>query len=150
MDFKQVAREMLAHHRRCSDEHFQRVKLMSLSVEEQCAIQKYVYTSLILILCMVLMDIPYSQSIKTSVLSSDVKVKLAMTMLKDLVDLDSFNFDQDCLLRFMLTVAKNYRNEDYHNWDHAFTVAHCMYWLLKGSSDRFSDLEVRLCCTMCI
>ena len=69
-------------------------------------------------------------------------MKLALTMLKDLVDVDSFKFDEDCVLRFMLTVAKNYRSEEYHNWDHAFTVAHCMYWILKGSSDRFSDLEV--------
>ena len=86
---------------------------------------------------------PCSQSIKTSVLSSDVKVQLALTMLNDLVGVASFQFDQDRLLRFMLTVAKNYRSEEYHNWDHAFTVAHCMYWLLKGAPDRFTDLEVR-------
>lgn len=80
-------------------------------------------------------------------LSSDAKVQLAVTMFKDLVDIASFNIDENRLLRFTLTVAKNYRNEEYHNWDHAFTVAHCMYWLLKGSSERFSDLEVHPCCS---
>ena len=83
-------------------------------------------------------------SIKTSVLSLDVKAQLAVAMFTDLMDGNQFQFDQDCLLRFTLTVAKNYRGEEYHNWDHAFSVAHCMYWLIKGAPERFSDLEVHI------
>ena len=83
-----------------------------------------------------------SVSVNTSELSLDVKARLAVTMFKDLVDIAHYQFDSDRLLRFSLTVAKNYRKEEYHNWDHAFSVAHCMYWILKGAPERFSDLEV--------
>ena len=82
-------------------------------------------------------------SIDTAALSFDTKVQLVLTMFKDLVDVTHFQFDLDQLLRFTLTVAKNYRNEEYHNWDHAFSVAHCMYWVIKGAPERFSDLEVK-------
>lgn len=81
-------------------------------------------------------------SIQTKALSLDIKALLALTMFKDLVDVTHYGFDQDCLLRFVLTVARNYRMEKYHNWDHAFSVAHCMYWIIKRSPERFSDLEV--------
>ena len=83
-----------------------------------------------------------SASIDTAALSHDKKVKLVLTMFTDLVDVSSFQFDLDQCLKFTLTVAKSYRNVEYHNWDHAFSVAHCMYWLLKGSPERFSDIEV--------
>ena len=85
---------------------------------------------------------PYSMSIDTAALSVDKKVRLVLTMFTDLVDVSHFQFNLDQCLRFALTVAKNYRNEEYHNWDHAFSVAHCMYWILKGVPERFSDLEV--------
>ena len=81
-------------------------------------------------------------SIDTGILSVDKKVRLVMTMFTDLVDVPHFQFDLDRCLKFALTVAKNYRNQEYHNWDHAFSVAHCMYWILKGAPERFSDLEV--------
>ena len=81
-------------------------------------------------------------SIDTAALSFDVKALLVLTMFKDLVDITRYHFDENCLLRFILTVIKNYRREEYHNWDHAFSVAHCMYWIIKGTPERFSDLEV--------
>ncbi len=65
-----------------------------------------------------------------------------LTMFTDLIDVSHFQFDLDQCLKFSLTVAKNYRNQEYHNWDHAFSVSHCMYWILKGAPERFSDLEV--------
>lgn len=81
-------------------------------------------------------------SIETTTLSLDVKALLVLTMFKDLVDVNHYGFNQDRLLRFVLTVARNYRMMKYHNWDHAFSVAHCMYWIIKGAPERFSDLEV--------
>ncbi|TGZ72386.1 hypothetical protein CRM22_002113 [Opisthorchis felineus] len=52
--------------------------------------------------------------------------------------------DKMTLIRFMLTVRKNYRPISYHNWDHAFSVAHSMYFLLKVSEHRFVPIE-RVC-----
>ena len=54
-----------------------------------------------------------------------------------------FRFDVDHLFRFTLTVKKNYRVVPYHNWAHAFSVAHAMYTVVKTTSHKFSPLEVR-------
>lgn len=35
------------------------------------------------------------------------------------------------LLRWLITVKRNYRNVPYHNWRHAFNVAHNMFAMLK-------------------
>ena len=35
--------------------------------------------------------------------------------------------------RFLLMVRKGYRNPPYHNWIHAFTVAHFCYLLFKNA-----------------
>lgn len=35
--------------------------------------------------------------------------------------------------RFLLMVRKGYRNPPYHNWIHAFTVAHFCYLLYKNA-----------------
>lgn len=61
-------------------------------------------------------------------------------MLGELVDLSPF--DTDCLLRFVLTVSRNYRPMPYHNWDHAFSVGHCMYNIISGALLQFSEIEV--------
>ena len=62
-------------------------------------------------------------------------------MFLDLVD--PTGFDKDKLLKFCLTVSKNYRPIPYHNWEHAFSVAHCMYYVLKGVPQMFTEMEVR-------
>ena len=46
------------------------------------------------------------------------------------------------LVRFSLTVRKNYRNVPYHNWTHAFTVTQAMYMLIKRAGDALSPFEV--------
>ena len=71
----------------------------------------------------------------------DVKAHLVVRMISELVDKELFDSDQ--LLKFALTVCKNYRKEPYHNWDHAFHVAHCMYCILKEAKDKFTTVEVR-------
>jgi cAMP and cAMP-inhibited cGMP 3',5'-cyclic phosphodiesterase 10 len=48
----------------------------------------------------------------------------------------------DTLIKFTLTVRKNYRPVPYHNWAHAFSVAHAMYTVVKTTSNVFSPLEV--------
>lgn len=52
-------------------------------------------------------------------------------------------FDLDDMIRFTLTVRKNYRNVPYHNWAHAFSVAHAMFTVIKTSEHRFTPIEVR-------
>ena len=81
-----------------------------------------------------------SFTINSAEFPSETKAQLVVTMLSDLVDTSQCDVDQ--LLRFSMTVCKNYRNEPYHNWDHGFSVAHCMYWILKGAPHRFTELEV--------
>lgn len=53
-------------------------------------------------------------------------------------------FELDEVIRFTLTVRKNYRRVPYHNWTHAFTVAHCMYCVMKFSKGIVTGLEVRV------
>ncbi|XP_076463269.1 putative 3',5'-cyclic phosphodiesterase pde-5 isoform X2 [Babylonia areolata] len=50
-------------------------------------------------------------------------------------------YDLDDLMRFTLTVRKNYRNVPYHNWVHAFSVAHSMYTVIKTCEHQLSHLE---------
>ena len=86
------------------------------------------------------LSLPYSFTLDTYKIPTDSKTHLVITMLGDLVDLSQFDFD--CLLRFSLTVGRNYRPEPYHNWDHAFSVGHCMYTIIKGAPQHFSEIEV--------
>ena len=54
-------------------------------------------------------------------------------------------FDLNDLIRFTLTVRKNYRNVPYHNWDHAFSVAHAAYTVVKTTKNNFTPYEVIVC-----
>ena len=55
----------------------------------------------------------------------------------------SCRFDIDELTKFTLTVRRNYRRVPYHNWTHAFSVAQCMYMILKKASSNFMLTEVK-------
>ncbi|RDD45317.1 putative 3',5'-cyclic phosphodiesterase pde-5 [Trichoplax sp. H2] len=50
-------------------------------------------------------------------------------------------YDIEELMKFTLTVRKNYRKVPYHNWYHAFTVAHTMYTIIKKNPNLFTELE---------
>lgn len=69
------------------------------------------------------------------------KVRHAIYMFVDLFGLT--RFEKDCLIRFTLTVKKNYRRVPYHNWTHGFSVANSMYTIIKHAPKRFRPLEVR-------
>ena len=45
-------------------------------------------------------------------------------------------------MRFVLTVRKNYRNVPYHNWLHAFSVAHAIYTVIKQTKHEFTPNQV--------
>ncbi|KAF7283462.1 cGMP-dependent 3',5'-cyclic phosphodiesterase-like [Rhynchophorus ferrugineus] len=53
-------------------------------------------------------------------------------MMKDLGFIDTFRIKIDTLARFVLYVKKGYREVPYHNWQHAFSVAHFAYLALKN------------------
>jgi len=44
-----------------------------------------------------------------------------------------FFFPVQTLIRWLLTVQRNYRNVPYHNWRHAFNVAQVMFASLTVS-----------------
>uniref|UniRef100_A0A1I8BJY5 PDEase domain-containing protein n=1 Tax=Meloidogyne hapla TaxID=6305 RepID=A0A1I8BJY5_MELHA len=56
-------------------------------------------------------------------LSELEKPLYAVYMFKKLFD-GQISYDCDDLIRFVLTVRKNYRKVPYHNWTHGWTVAH--------------------------
>ncbi|XP_045114514.1 dual 3',5'-cyclic-AMP and -GMP phosphodiesterase 11A-like isoform X2 [Portunus trituberculatus] len=57
---------------------------------------------------------------------------------------DDFSLTQDqmTLLRCLITVKRNYRNVTYHNWRHAFNVAHNMFAIMKTCNVMSSFEEV--------
>ncbi|XP_055379719.1 probable 3',5'-cyclic phosphodiesterase pde-5 isoform X2 [Condylostylus longicornis] len=67
------------------------------------------------------------------------KIKFATYMFVDLFGLR--RFDKNNLIRFTLTIKKNYRRVPYHNWSHGFSVANSMYSLIKKATDAFKPIE---------
>lgn len=61
-----------------------------------------------------------------------LSVQLAMRMFYDLNFVGSFKIHEYKLARFVLLVQKGYRDTPYHNWWHAFSVAHFAYSLMKN------------------
>lgn len=72
--------------------------------------------------------------------SDSKKAIFTMHMFIDLFGLN--RFDQINLIRFTLTVRKNYRRVPYHNWTHGFSVANTMYSIIKKSDGAFRPNEV--------
>ena len=70
------------------------------------------------------------------------KVKKALFMFIDLFGLE--RFDYEVLVRFLITVKRNYRTVAYHNWTHGFHVANSIYSIVKSSPGVFKPLEVWL------
>ncbi|KAK7101205.1 probable 3',5'-cyclic phosphodiesterase pde-5 [Littorina saxatilis] len=70
---------------------------------------------------------------------NDHKPMHVLFMFRDLFS--PMRYDLHDLMRFTLTVRKNYRNVPYHNWVHAFSVAHSMYTVIKTCDHQLTDLE---------
>ncbi|KHN74347.1 putative 3',5'-cyclic phosphodiesterase pde-5 [Toxocara canis] len=66
-------------------------------------------------------------------LSELEKPLYAVYMFKSLFN-GVIRYDYDDLVRFVLTVRKNYRRVAYHNWAHGWSVAHAMFVLLKATT----------------
>ncbi|UJR10547.1 hypothetical protein I4U23_014747 [Adineta vaga] len=118
-----VALEVLSYHASCSDEEYERFKT-SIIPNSIPDIELFEFS-------------PWS-------VTNDMKPIYVLYMLLDLTNLDPANvnrFDRECLMRFVLTVRKNYRNVPYHNWSHAFSVAHAIYTVIKRTKHHYSPNE---------
>ncbi|VDM81901.1 unnamed protein product, partial [Strongylus vulgaris] len=74
----------------------------------------------------------------------------AISMFRTLFQ-DQFRYDRDDLIRFVLTVRKNYRRVAYHNWAHGWSVAHAMFVLLMHTSrDIFNTHEALALYVSCL
>lgn len=58
-------------------------------------------------------------------------VLYTVAMFEDLGMIQHWRIPKSTLVRFILMVKKGYRDLPYHNWMHAFSVAHFCYLLLK-------------------
>nr|XP_023015593.1 cAMP and cAMP-inhibited cGMP 3',5'-cyclic phosphodiesterase 10A-like [Leptinotarsa decemlineata] len=47
------------------------------------------------------------------------------------------------VMEFILSVRKCYRNNPYHNFEHAFNVAHCMFNILYRNKKQFNNIETK-------
>ncbi|KAJ1350837.1 putative 3',5'-cyclic phosphodiesterase pde-5 [Parelaphostrongylus tenuis] len=60
-------------------------------------------------------------------------------------------YDRDELIRFVLTVRKNYRRVAYHNWAHGWSVAHAMFVvLMQASKNIFTTHEALALYVSCL
>ncbi|CAF1123550.1 unnamed protein product [Adineta ricciae] len=115
-----VSLEVLSYHASCTDEEYERMKACPLP-DNIPNLERFEYS-------------PWN-------VSNEFKPTYVLYMFLDLANLDPLyanRFDMECLMRFILTVRKNYRNVPYHNWSHAFSVAHSIYTVIKQTKNGFS------------
>ncbi|XP_032814404.1 dual 3',5'-cyclic-AMP and -GMP phosphodiesterase 11A [Petromyzon marinus] len=76
-------------------------------------------------------------------LDHDAMITASLRMFTDLGLVQTFRIDYETLCRWLLTVRKNYRLVQYHNWRHAFNVAQCMFAMMTTAalSEVFTDSE---------
>ncbi|VDK71405.1 unnamed protein product [Litomosoides sigmodontis] len=107
-----VALEVLAYHSVCNKEEVN--KLKSITIEDEITeLEKFEFNGFQL----------------TELEKPLYAVYMFRTLFKG-----KFNYDEDDLIRFILTVRKNYRQVLYHNWAHGWTVAQAMYCLLRATT----------------
>ncbi|CAF3850878.1 unnamed protein product [Rotaria sp. Silwood2] len=115
-----VALEVLSYHASCTDEEYERYKTHELPSNIP-SLRQFEFS-------------PWS-------VANDMKPIYVLYMFRDLATMNSLNvnrFDMECVVRFILTVRKNYRNVPYHNWSHAFSVAHAIYTVIKETKHQFT------------
>lgn len=114
-----VALEVLCYHNTCSEEEYVNVEKDGIP-EDLLGVDDYYFN-------------PFQ-------LEDYQKVRYSMFMFTDLFGLNMF--DPSSLMKFTLTVKKNYRRVPYHNWTHGFSVANSMYSIIKRTQTIFSLPEV--------
>ncbi|TKR65371.1 hypothetical protein L596_025783 [Steinernema carpocapsae] len=78
-----------------------------------------------------------------SIGGGDIYVEASLSMFKELGFIERYRLKRRTLARFLLMVQKGYRDVPYHNWSHAFAVAHFCFLLLKMPTVQhaLNDLE---------
>uniref|UniRef100_A0A1Q3FUB5 Phosphodiesterase n=2 Tax=Culex tarsalis TaxID=7177 RepID=A0A1Q3FUB5_CULTA len=79
-----------------------------------------------------LVDFPKFDFCPRDVRNYALSVQLSMKMFYDLNFITTFQIPEDKLARFILLVQRGYRDTPYHNWWHAFSVAHFAYTLMTN------------------
>ncbi|KAJ3389913.1 hypothetical protein HDU84_008159 [Entophlyctis sp. JEL0112] len=77
--------------------------------------------------------------------TDDMLPLIVFNMFEDLGFRRQYQISKEKLSRYILTVRKNYRGNQYHNFTHATSVAHSLYLLAKQGVLRdfgFSDVEI--------
>ncbi|XP_077991187.1 putative 3',5'-cyclic phosphodiesterase pde-5 isoform X2 [Glandiceps talaboti] len=113
-----VALEVLSYHSQCTDREYEELRRVALP-DTAPEVARYDFS-------------PWH-------LEEEAKPLYVLCMFRDLFGL--MNFDYDDLCRFTLSVRKNYRKVPYHNWTHAFSVAHAIYTVIKTSPGMFTHSE---------
>ncbi|GAV08828.1 hypothetical protein RvY_18464 [Ramazzottius varieornatus] len=113
-----VALDVLAYHSTCTEDEFNMLKSATLP-DEIPDIDRFEFS-------------PWK-------LTEFQKPLCVIYMFRDLFGLT--RFDLDTLIKFSLTVRKNYRKVPYHNYTHGFSVANSMYVTLKANAHVFKPLE---------
>merc|ERR1712150_375988 len=65
-----------------------------------------------------------------------------LKLAKDLLHQCGFCFNEGKLIQFIATMRHFYHDLPYHNFDHAFSVAHFMYLLIQENFEKYSTFEV--------
>ncbi|XP_050315784.1 probable 3',5'-cyclic phosphodiesterase pde-5 isoform X2 [Anthonomus grandis grandis] len=113
-----VALEVLSYHNTCTEEEFQNALVEGIP-EHIPFVDDYYFN-------------PFD-------IRDYDKAKYSIYMFIDLFG--HTRFDTNSLIKFVLTVKKNYRRVPYHNWTHGFSVANSMYCILKRSEGCFKTNE---------
>ncbi|XP_033761202.1 cAMP and cAMP-inhibited cGMP 3',5'-cyclic phosphodiesterase 10A-like [Pecten maximus] len=69
----------------------------------------------------------------------EILPKLFIRLIEDLCGKD--RIEQEKLVKFILTVRKNYRDVPYHNFPHGFHVAHCLWRIILSAPATFTEYE---------
>ncbi|KAL2095192.1 hypothetical protein ACEWY4_009911 [Coilia grayii] len=77
-------------------------------------------------------------------LSDDNTATAVISMFEDMGFINTYKIDKNTLARFCLVVKRGYRDPPYHNWMHAFSVAHFCYLLCKNldMGQYLEDIEI--------
>ncbi|XP_018329419.1 cAMP and cAMP-inhibited cGMP 3',5'-cyclic phosphodiesterase 10A-like [Agrilus planipennis] len=65
--------------------------------------------------------------------------QLVYYMMDDLMGSELLS--KECLAQYILKVRSAYRQVTFHNFQHAFNAAHCMYTIIKRNMNVFTEME---------
>ncbi|VDN03482.1 unnamed protein product [Thelazia callipaeda] len=119
-----VALEVLAYHSACNKDEVK--KLKSVQVEGEIAELDRQITNFILHI--------YSSFAFNMLQLTELEKPLYAAYMFQTLFRGKINYEEDDLIRFVLTVRKNYRQVVYHNWTHGWSVAQAMFALLRATS----------------